>query len=94
MSADGYTEFGFRWGPADVTRCCTLPGDRRVIQIKTAYRTIDVYVSATGRSVRVFEHGNGELVAAFSTTQPPVMPNMSGRPERQDEITHKPEEGR
>jgi hypothetical protein len=69
--SDGYTEFGFRWGPADVTRCCTLPGGRRVIQIKTAYRDFDVYVSATGRSVRVFERGKGELAPASSTEDQP-----------------------
>lgn len=56
------TPFGFKWGPALVERCCTLPGDRRVITIRTDHRQLDVYVSATGRSVRVFERGHGELV--------------------------------
>lgn len=55
--ADGYTEFGFTWGPAEVTRCCELPGDRRVIQVRTDHKTLDIYVSATGRSVRVFSNG-------------------------------------
>lgn len=54
---DGYTPYGFRWGPADISRCCELPGERRVIQVKTPHRTLDIYVSATGRSVRVFSDG-------------------------------------
>ena len=49
--------FGFNWGPVEVTRCCTLPGDRRVVQVKSAYRTLDICVSATGRSIRVFSGG-------------------------------------
>jgi hypothetical protein len=63
---DGYTEFGFNWGPAEVTRCATLPEDRRVVRVKTPHRTLDIYISATGRSVRVFEPGKGELTASTS----------------------------
>jgi hypothetical protein len=55
--ADGYTEFGFNWGPAEVTRCCELPDGRRVVQVKTPHKTLDIYISATGRSVRVFSEG-------------------------------------
>jgi hypothetical protein len=52
-----HTPFGFVWGPAEITRCALLPKDSRVLQIKTPYRSLDVYVSATGRSVRVFSDG-------------------------------------
>lgn len=50
---DGYTEFGFNWGPMSVTRCCKLPTSY-VVQIKTAHQEIDVYVSRAGRKIRVF----------------------------------------
>jgi len=53
----GMNRYGFDWGPAAVTRWCALDGGRRVVQIKTPFRTLHVYVSATGRSVRVFEAG-------------------------------------
>lgn len=53
--------YGFTWGPAKVERACELPGERRVITVTTDHRTLDIYVSRTGRSVRVFEHGRGEL---------------------------------
>lgn len=59
--SDGETEFGSNWGPASVTRCAVLPENRRVIQIKTDHVELDIYVSATGRSVRVFKRGTGEL---------------------------------
>jgi hypothetical protein len=52
------TVFGFIWGPVTVERTATLPpGDRRVITVRTEHRELDVYVSATGRSVRVFSGG-------------------------------------
>lgn len=54
---DPATPYGFAWGPIEVTRCCMLPVDRRIVQVKSAYRTLDVYVSATGRSIRVFSAG-------------------------------------
>ena len=49
--------FGFRWGPMDVVRMSVLPGDRRVLGVKTSSVDLEVYVSATGRSVRVFRNG-------------------------------------
>lgn len=57
-----YTEYGFDWGPVSVERTCTLPGDRRVVTVRTEHRTLTIYVSRTGRSLRVFEgHGSREL---------------------------------
>lgn len=55
----GLTEFGFEWGPMTVTRAATIPSGY-VLNIKTdAGREIDVYVSAQGRSLRVFGRGQG-----------------------------------
>jgi hypothetical protein len=59
--SDGSTQYGFVWGPMEVLRAAIFrEGDKdetRAIQIKTEHRTLDVYVSRTGRSVRVFEKG-------------------------------------
>lgn len=54
------THYGFTWGPMEVTRCARFTeGDRdtRCIQVKAGKRTLSVYVSRTGRSIRVFEDG-------------------------------------
>lgn len=56
------TDYGFEWGPLSVSRTCSLPDDRLLLTIQTEHRALDVYCSATGRSLRVFEHGGrGEL---------------------------------
>jgi hypothetical protein len=58
----GDTDFGFRFGPALVERAMSLPEGRVVVTVKTdAGREIDIYVSRTGKSLRVFEKGRGEL---------------------------------
>ncbi len=54
----GTTPFGFAWGPARVERIATFDRGRRgvyrVVGVRTGYRSLDIYVSPTGRSVRVF----------------------------------------
>lgn len=58
-----FTPYGFTWGPAEVSRISRLNvGDRdsRVIGIKTPYKDIEVYVSKTGRSVRIFDRTSGK----------------------------------
>lgn len=70
MSVDGKapvlaledTEHGFVWGPMEVTRTAVMDG-RVVLRIETsAGQEVTVYVSATGRSLRVFKDGT-ELTA-------------------------------
>lgn len=55
--------YGFRWGPLVVTRWATFPGkngESHVLAVETdAGKRINIYVSPTGRSVRVFS-GNKE----------------------------------
>ncbi len=54
------TEFGFTWGPMEVSRTALLEvGDRasRVVTVKSEHGSVDVYVSRTGRSIRVFRDG-------------------------------------
>ena len=49
-------DYGFRWGQVDVTRIATI-GERKVLSVDTDYRHLEVYVSAKGRSVRVWLDG-------------------------------------
>jgi hypothetical protein len=51
------TEFGFTWGPMDVERAYWVDrpnGRYRVLVLQTPTRRVRIYVSPTGRSVRVF----------------------------------------
>jgi hypothetical protein len=68
-SVKGYpTPFGFQWGPALVERRMERDG-RICLGIRTdTGREIHVYVSRTGRSVRVFENGQ-ELTAPPAPTE-------------------------
>lgn len=53
---------GFNWGPMQVRRICSIEG-RRVVELRTeAGKRVTIYVSPTGRSVRVFGAG-GEWTA-------------------------------
>jgi hypothetical protein len=49
------------WGPLEVVRRATFPrknGEDHVLRVKTeAGKAIDVYVSPTGRSIRVYSDG-------------------------------------
>lgn len=57
MSPGFDTDYGFVWGPVEVIRAMSLPIDRRVLTIETKYKKLNIYISATGRSVRVFSEG-------------------------------------
>lgn len=55
------TNFGFVWGPIEVTRVAEIDG-RVVVQIASATgQVVEVYASRTGRSLRVFKRGKGEM---------------------------------
>lgn len=59
------TDFGFRWGGGDgadveVTRLAHMPrgnGVCRVVGLKAGGHDVQMYVSPTGRSVRLFRDG-------------------------------------
>lgn len=56
------TDFGFRWGIAEVTRLATWPRGAktkvsRALRIHTPQHYVDVVVSPSGKSVRVFRDG-------------------------------------
>ncbi|MGH3447222.1 MAG: hypothetical protein ACRDP4_06325 [Nocardioidaceae bacterium] len=52
------TDYGFTWGPMEVERSILIPEGAREITVKVNdKRRVCVYVSRTGRSVRVFKDG-------------------------------------
>ena len=62
VNDDHWTEYGFVWGAAEVERMASLPGGSRVIAVYTEVgnkrkRRLEIYVSPTGRSVRVWRDG-------------------------------------
>lgn len=48
------TEYGFEWGPVTVERHIEHKG-MVIFGVRTKYKDLDVYVSPSGRSVRVFD---------------------------------------
>lgn len=62
MSEPRGTVYGFKWGPLDVIRIAHFKprADREcyVVQVSTDDgKAVDIYVSKTGRSLRVFRDG-------------------------------------
>ena len=55
---DEANRYGFKWGPMSVVRAATF-ARHRVVHITTDGNddVLEVYVSNTGRSVRVFKNG-------------------------------------
>lgn len=54
--SDETTTYGFKWGVATVARLMQHRGSR-VIGIDTPHRHLEVSISPTGRSVRVWLNG-------------------------------------
>lgn len=54
------TDYGFDWDQVNVERLASIkrkasdPHSDKIIRIRTKYRTLEIYVSPTGRSVRVW----------------------------------------
>jgi hypothetical protein len=74
VSANRHYDFfeerwGFRYGAANVTRVSHVEGRYHVIGIDTPHRHVQVGVSPTGRSVRVWVDGE-ELARAVPSVQP------------------------
>jgi hypothetical protein len=60
--SDKDTQYGFIWGPLEVTRMAHFrmgeKSEAYCVRVRTeAGKSIDVYVSRTGRSLRVFRDG-------------------------------------
>lgn len=56
MSGDGDTRWGFIWGVAKVARVMQYRGSR-ILAIDTLHRHLEISISPTGRSVRVWRDG-------------------------------------
>lgn len=54
------TAFGFNFGAMEVTRVGEIRG-AAYIHVKTPYRELQIYAFPTGRSLRVFDYGKGEM---------------------------------
>lgn len=62
MSDGSLTQYGFTWGPIEVERMTAFEfragrGVSRSLKVATPYGAVNVYVSPTGRSIRVFRDG-------------------------------------
>jgi hypothetical protein len=60
MSDHTDDDYGFVWGPATVTRLSTIPsgkGELYVLGVDSEHHAVQVSVSRTGRSVRVWRDG-------------------------------------
>ncbi len=61
----GMTDYGFEWGQVEVVRICSVEpygkkrGAYRVLEVKTPHKKLEIQVSPTGRSVRVFDRTKG-----------------------------------
>lgn len=56
------TDFGFRWGQVEVTRVASWPRGaaskiHRALRVHTRRHHVEIYVSPSGNSVRVFRNG-------------------------------------
>lgn len=56
------SQYGFDWGGVVVERLCEVNGTR-VIRVAHGANNIEVYVSPSGRSIRVFNRKGKELRA-------------------------------
>ena len=62
--SDGITSYGFAWGPLMVQRSGTIDRGRgpcRILELSTPNKRLNIYVSPTGRSLRVFDGKGREL---------------------------------
>lgn len=64
MAVLRYTLHGFQFGAMTVEATASV-GDRTIASVKTnGGVTLEIYCSPTGRSVRVFRKGHGEMRVA------------------------------
>lgn len=63
--ADHLTDYGFTFGPAEVSRMVYVPRRGRVLEVKTPRHTLHIYITPKGHKVRVYENGE-ELKAVKS----------------------------
>lgn len=72
-------DYGFQWGPLDITRIASYErgkGKAYILGVATDRHKVEVYASRTGRSVRVWIDG-----AEVTTAPPTVDPSTTARDE-------------
>lgn len=52
--SDELTDYGFIWGPMEVTRICVVDRKGYILRVKTDSKDLEIYVSEKGRSVRAW----------------------------------------
>ncbi len=60
VETEADARFGFRWGPMRVRRLATFPrpnGECHALGVDAGKVNLTIYVSPTGRSVRVYRDG-------------------------------------
>jgi hypothetical protein len=64
MEHDGgsVTKYGFIWGPVEVMRACA-DGRYRTLLIQTEHQEVQISISPTGRSVRVYQSKRSRVSA-------------------------------
>ena len=50
----GPTQYGFAWGPVEVTRVAHIEDRGYVIEVRTDHRSMQVIVSEKGRKITAF----------------------------------------
>jgi hypothetical protein len=75
MSANGHYDhfeprWGFEYGAAHVTRMAYVEGRYHVLAVDTPYRHVQIGVSPTGRSVRVWMDGQEFALSVRSAEKP------------------------
>jgi len=60
------TQYGFDWGSMKVERTASLPDDRVVLTVRTGCRSLTIYASKIGQSLRVFAGNRDELKPSTS----------------------------
>ncbi len=61
--SDSVTDYGFTWGPAEITRMCHIPGRGRLLGVRTEHGSLQILISEKGRKLRVW-NDNKELKEA------------------------------
>ena len=66
---EGYTDYGFIWGPAEIMRAFEYRG-RRMVLINTDTVSVEVVISPKGNNIEVYKRGVGRLVPDPGSTTP------------------------
>ena len=60
------TNYGFRWGPVEVIRACA-DGRYHTLLLYTEHQEVQIHISPTGRSVRIYQMKREKLPGSASS---------------------------